>query len=152
MAAKFQTTIDGKAFDWSLSLNVGMLARLRTEAGFEIGRDSEKLAGALFADPETIAKVLWVLIEQQAKAAGISPESFAFSLDGDAIESATTALMEAIINFYHRQIPRATMMERLPGILAKVDQQVVKAINEATEPLKTCAGNSPESSESTAAN
>ena len=150
--AKFQTTIDGKLLDWSLALNVGMLARLRTEAGFEIGRDSEKLAAALFSDPETIAKVLWVLIESQAKTANISPESFAFSLDGDAIEAATTALMEALINFYHRQTPRATMTKRLPGILAEVDQQIVAAINKEMYQSRISAGNLPASPVLTAAN
>ena len=150
---------DSTGREWSLDLNVGMLGKLRTDAGFELGKSqtAERLAETLFADPETLAKVLWVLVESQADAKQVTPESFACSLDGDALEVATTAILEAIIDFFHRAGPRAMLRSRLPEMLHKADTQVMQAIesemSRRTEgPLNPGAGSLPASSASTPAN
>lgn len=127
---------DSEGREWDLSLNVGLVSKLRTDAGFELGKttSAEKLGEALFADPETFAKVLWVCIQQQAEKKGIDPNSFAFALDGDTIEKATTALMLAIIDFFHRRGPGKVMAARLPEILTDLDNKLTtmtqKALNE----------------------
>lgn len=134
--AKFKDS-DGR--EWALSLNVGLVAKLRTDAGFELGKSMNAQIGeTLFGDPEKIAKVLWVLVETQAENRGTSPESFIFALDGPTLESASTALIEAIIDFFHRGEPAKRMKARLPEILAKADRETVQ---EMESTLRESLGN-----------
>lgn len=133
---------DSEGREWDLSLNVGLVTKLRTDAGFELGKttSAEKLGEALFADPETFAKVLWVCVESQAEKKGVSGEAFAFALDGDTIEKATTALMLAIIDFFHRRGPGKVMAARLPDLLKNLDSKIETAIQSR---LNEQLGNSP---------
>jgi len=141
--------------EWELALNVGLLGRLRRDADFDLGKNTnkERLAETLFADPETIVKVLWVIVEKQAEKASVSPEEFGYGFDGSAIESAATAFMEAIIDFFHRPAVAKALTMQLPGMLTEFDARMVGATEKAIEKLKRStlndsAGNSPELSES----
>ena len=144
---------DANGLEWDLTLSTGMLGKLRTDAQFSLSKQggAEQL-GKLLSDPEAFGKVLWVLVEKQAIARNIEPEAFAFSLDGDALEAATTAIIEAVIDFFQRAGSRQTAKAQLPALMAKADNEMNQAIQAAaTEALKTSVGNSAELSASTPA-
>ena len=138
---------DAEGREWKLSLTVGMVTRLRTDAGFELGKASsaDRLGEMLFANPETVARVLWVMIERQAEPLGVTPEAFADGLDGPTIEAASTAILEAIIDFFHRAQPAAAMKNKLPEVLGKMDQRITAAMTAAMDsPSSDNAGDLPE--------
>ncbi len=145
---------DRNGNDWDIRLDVGLVGRLRTDAGFNLGKEmvAERIAETLFTDPESFAKVLWVLCREQAEKRTITPEQFVSGLDFEAINNASLALMEAITDFFHRPAVAAKMKSALPGWMAKVDAMAVEAVDRAfsqTSILRTGAGGSPASSEST---
>jgi hypothetical protein len=51
-------------------------------------------------DVELLGQVLWILCQSQAEEAGISELQFVEAFDMTTLERATTALMEAVIDFF----------------------------------------------------
>jgi hypothetical protein len=143
---------DGKGRDWRLELDVSMLPRLRTDASFELGEAAaagDRFGELLFGRPETVARVLWVLVEADAVAVGVTPEHFAAGLNGPALGRAAAAFMEAVLDFFHpgRAEP---MKARLPRIMTKLNTDVGAAMGRAADSiLSDSAGSSPGSSGST---
>ena len=129
---------DAAGREWFLSLSVGMLRVVRERTGVELGKamGSEKaLAEILFTDPETLARVLWLLVEKQAGVLAVEPESFAEALDGATIERATEALLGAIVDFSPRSTISAAIKGRLPEMLNRMDSAAVKAVEQAMDRL-----------------
>lgn len=142
--AKF---VDAEGREWGLSLTLGKVKRLREECNFVLGKEATntRLAETLFADPETLGRVLWVMIESEAKARDITPEAFANAIDCEALESATLGFMEAITDFFQRPEAAKTIKKRLPELLAETDKKLAEAANQSFDQLmlKNFAGNSP---------
>lgn len=95
---------DAKDRTWNLSLSIGLAKKIRDEVGVDFGNISD---GSVFAelatDPYKFAATLWLMVESQAKAKPgreeVTPEDFAEALTGDVLDSASEALVAAIINF-----------------------------------------------------
>jgi hypothetical protein len=140
---------DSKGQVWELSINVASLRRVKDKLQLDLTRviaqDDNTLAK--LADPETLANVLWVLVEGQAEAKGISPESFAEGLAGESIDSATESLLQELSDFF----PRA-QRTLIKAALAKTEkmQETVIRIGlerlEALNPEKMLAQSSGDSS------
>ncbi|MEX2091388.1 MAG: hypothetical protein WD971_01860, partial [Pirellulales bacterium] len=60
------------------------------------------------ADPVTLVDVLYVLILPQAEEKNVTDEQFASALGGDTLTEATTALLEALCDFF--QEPQRTFL------------------------------------------
>lgn len=95
--------------EWTLVLDAPTIRAVRNECG---GLDLVDLSGEacekLAADPCLLVEVLWVLCRD--KSGGIDAAAFGRRLVGDAIERATTALLEAIADFFpkrRRELARA---------------------------------------------
>lgn len=128
---------DGLGRQWVLHLTLGKVRKLREECGFVLGKEAtnERLAETLFADPETLGRVLWVLIEEQANAEKITPESFADGIDCVALEGATLAMMETITDFFQRPEAAKTIKSRLPELMAKTDKKIAEMASEKMNQL-----------------
>jgi hypothetical protein len=126
---------DGEGREWSIALSVGMVAKLRTDAKFDIGKSitDPKLVQALFEEPETVGKALWVLIERQARERKVEPEDFAFSLTADALEGAINALIEAMVDFFLPSRQRQKVKDKLPEMFAKANEKVNQQITDAID-------------------
>lgn len=143
--AKFKDT---QGQDWDLTLSVGMLGKLRQEAGFDLrAKDAGTQISNLDPYSEQFAQVLWVLVERQALERGLKPEDFVFHLDGPTIEQATQALTEAFIDFFPNARQRQTIRAKLPGILAQMEAEADARMD--AELSKAFAGNWPASAAST---
>lgn len=149
------TDKDGRA--WTLRLTVGSLAAFRA-AGIDLSkalRSAEGLAEILFADPENLVRVLWVLCEGQAKEKGVDPQAFAEGFDGPALESATEALLSAVADFFPRTAVGKALRESQPKTLAAMDRALIQAMTRRAESaistLNDTVGNSPGTSAATPA-
>jgi hypothetical protein len=94
---------DKEGKEWSIDITAGHLKPLREDFGIDL-RDVLKpednsLAEAL-GDPEKLGQILWVFCGPQAEKANITPEDFAFRLDGEAVERAGEALFKAVWAFF----------------------------------------------------
>lgn len=129
--------------DWSLRITTRHLKPLR-ETGFDVGACSKGAEAFLpLADPETLGRVLWVLVGPDAVKAGVSEDDFAGGFDGPTIHAATTALMEAIADFIHSPAVAAALKKKLPGEIASREAKIVRLID-ATGSTDS-AGSAPDS-------
>lgn len=100
---------DNQRRSWNLSLNVWEMKRIRAALGVDlvnavaVGRDGNvqaDLVDRIANDPCLLVDILWVLCEEQAKEEGVSDVDFGSSLAGDAIEEATRAFLDELVDFF----------------------------------------------------
>lgn len=111
---------DAAGREWAVVLNLAAAKKLKDELEIDLldgGESMQRLA----ADPYTMANVLWLLCEKQAIAQNITDEQFGEALAGDPIDEATTALLEAIIDFFP-QGRRKAMKPMLTKMMQIQDQ------------------------------
>jgi hypothetical protein len=128
---------DEQGRPWTLCVNVGTVKKVRGLAKVDLLdlRDGN-LFHELAADPVKLGDVLWVLCEDEAKAANIDEVAFGRALAGDALDAATTALLEEIVDFFpkpQREILRKALAkgrEMQERQVAKAMAQVDKALAE----------------------
>lgn len=145
---------------WNLALSVGTVKRVRDLAGVDLLAVLDKPQSLidLAGDPVRFVDVLYVVIKPQADQVGISDESFGESLDGETVEAATDAFLEALVDFFpgarkttlKRVLDRAKSTARsAEAALTKAldDGTIDQAISEALAGVGTPSSNSPAASE-----
>jgi hypothetical protein len=135
---------DSKGRDWVLDLDLPAFRRVRSRTGFELGKDSK--LGELFDDWVLLGDVLFALVEDQAKSAGIDSEDFGRSLKGDGIENAAAAFIEAYLDFYPSR--RAAALRAMLAMTGRIEADAMELVIEASTTSRSTPGNSPASSES----
>lgn len=94
---------------WRIELTVGSARRVKADTGIDLvnivaignqGKASSEALEKLIDDPFALVDVLYSLCAPQAEKENVGPEAFAELFDAPAIEAATTALVEEIINFF----------------------------------------------------
>lgn len=93
---------DNVGREWAITINVTTLKRCRSLTNFDplsIVESRESLA-RLAADPVLLGDILFALVKPQADERKITDLDFGTALAGDAIERATTALMEELVDFF----------------------------------------------------
>ena len=94
--------------DWTLAVNTSTIKRLRAVLEIDLMDVVEgDLLKRLYADPVLLVDVIYVLCKPQADAAGITDEQFGEAMAGDAIDLATSALIDEIIAFFPSSRDRA---------------------------------------------
>ncbi|HOD83617.1 MAG TPA: hypothetical protein PKG77_19540 [Phycisphaerae bacterium] len=99
-----KTFLDNANRTWTVSITVDSIKRVKGLLGVNlldaVGGDLlEKLVG----DPVLLCDVVFALCKQQAEQLSVSDEDFGRSMAGDAIERATTALLEDLVDFFPGQ-------------------------------------------------
>jgi len=144
--------------EWQLRLTIGMVGRLRTEAGIELGKllDAGKVAEGLIGDPFKLGEILWIMCRAEAEGRGLTtPDEFFELLGPEELQAAVLGVLAAVVDFF--QPGRASETKgKLPGLMDKVNRAadaamaaVVDAEVDAT--LKRLGGSSPASPASTPA-
>jgi hypothetical protein len=125
------TDKDGK--DWSLELTVGIVKRIRNRHQLDIVALDKGALEQLATDPMLLADVLFVICEEEVKSREMSAEEFALALGGNAIDDATNALVEAIIDFFpRRRRPLLRQARAKLDQLEKIqDQELAKMVETA---------------------
>ena len=157
---------DNQNRNWTIVVNVATVKRVRSLLDINLldvvkldanNKPNVDLLEQLASDPILLCDVIYCICKPEADAQNISDEDFGMAMGGDAIEHATTALLEELIDFFpeaKRLVLRKLMnagekvkiqMERSlkleldnPQLDMELEKQVKEYINSST--------NSPESS------
>lgn len=100
---------DNTGRDWQLILNVFQMKRIRARLGVDLvnvialdkdGKVQVDLIDRIANDPCLLVDILWVMVEEQAKVIEVTDEQFGTALAGDAIEEATKAFLDELVDFF----------------------------------------------------
>ena len=126
-----KTFTDNTGRTWSIAINVGAVKRVRASLDVNLLDAVEgKLIERLVSDPILLCDVIFILCQQEAETRGITDEQFGQAMAGDAIDAATSALLEELVDFFptgKRQV--------LTKALAKLKAFEAKAIELANKRL-----------------
>ena len=98
---------DGR--EWQVVLNVFQMKRVRAALGvdlinvIELDKDGQvrvDMIDKIANDPCLLVDILWVLVQDQARTLNVTDEQFGTALAGDAIESATKAFLDELVDFF----------------------------------------------------
>lgn len=118
-----RTFKDNAGRTWTISLTVAAVKRVRDLAKIDLldlanGRVFERLV----ADPVTLCDALYAACKPQADAEGITDEEFGEAMAGDAIEHASKALVEELIQFFPNARERAALSRVVRTMDAAMDR------------------------------
>jgi hypothetical protein len=94
---------------WTLAVNVAAIKRVRAICDVDLNsivemdadnKPSAKLLERLSTDPVLLVDVLYAVCKPEADAKNIGDEDFGRAMAGDAIDHATAALLDEIIDFF----------------------------------------------------
>ena len=100
---------------WTLVVNVATIKRVRALCGVDLnsvievedGKPSAKLLERLSSDPVLLVDVLYAVCRPECERRGVSDEEFGAAMAGDAVEQATDALLDEVIDFFPEAKRRA---------------------------------------------
>ncbi len=104
-----KTFTDNTGRTWTLSVTVGTIKRVRALCGIDLAniitvtpgdRPNVDLLEQLASDPVLLVDVLYAVCKPEADSKGVSDEDFGRAMAGDAIELATSALLDEVIDFF----------------------------------------------------
>lgn len=92
---------DKNGVEWLIEINVDAVKKVKGLAGVDLLDIADgKLMERLMSDPILLVDVLWCLCKEQAASRGVNDEQFGKVMGGDAIDAATTAMLEELVDFF----------------------------------------------------
>lgn len=107
-----KTFTDNANRSWDVEINVATIKRVRDLApgGVDLLDIVEgKLIEKLISDPVLLCDIIYIICKPQADERSVSDEQFGQAMAGDAIEHATTALLEELVSFSPSPRDRANL-------------------------------------------
>jgi hypothetical protein len=96
-----KTFCDNAGHTWTVQVNVDAIKRVRDLAQVNLLEVVEgKLLERLISDPILLCDVIYCLCKPEADSRNISDVDFGKAMGGDAIDGATTALLEELVDFF----------------------------------------------------
>ncbi|MCL2645604.1 MAG: hypothetical protein FWD61_01200 [Phycisphaerales bacterium] len=96
-----KTFVDNAGRTWTVAINVDAIKRVRDLAKVNLLEVIEgKLLERLIGDPVLLCDVIYAVCKPEADAKSISDVDFGRAMAGDAIDGATTALLEELVDFF----------------------------------------------------
>lgn len=158
-----KTFNDNAARSWTVQINVDAIKRVRDLAQVNLLEVVEgKLLERLIGDPVLLCDVIYCLCKPEADGKSISDEDFGRAMGGDAIDGATTALLEELVGFFpqakRRVLAKALAKLRnleaaaLAAVETRLDSpELDREIAQRVAALTSLSGSVPASSDSTPA-
>ena len=159
---------DNTGRTWTLVVNVATIKRVRALCGVDLnsivevedGKPSAKLLERLSGDPVLLVDVLYAVCRPECDRKGVSDEDFGAAMAGDAVEQATDALLDEIVDFFpeakRKAFQRILSASRRFGEAARrrleatlADGRIEDALVSELERLTGLSPSAPESAEST---
>jgi hypothetical protein len=156
-----KTFSDNAGRTWTVQVNVDAIKRVRDLAQVNLLEVVDgKLLERLVSDPILLCDVIYALCKPEADAKSVSDVDFGRAMAGDAIDAATTALLEELVDFFpqgRRAVLakaltklRALETAALKAVDARLDSPELERRMEAElQRLGTWSGDAPASSAST---
>ena len=146
---------------WTVTVNVDAIKRVRSLLDVDLMEAVEgKLIERLIGDPVLLCDVIYCVCKEDADARNVSDEEFGRAMAGDAIELATTALLEELVDFFPQG--KRQLLKKALAKLETLQETMLEVITERLESpeldrqleaelrkLGDSSGDSPASSEST---
>jgi len=126
-----RTFKDNQGREWTVEITVAAIKRVRGLAGvdlMEVLEGSNGLIEKLVRDPVLLCDVIYAACKPQADERQISDEAFGASMAGDAIEHATAALLEELVDFCPSPRDRANL-----GRVLKATRDVMDKARDVVE-------------------
>lgn len=111
------TFTDSAGRSWNLALNFTAAQRVKDVTGVNLLSGTKAIEALLDDDGMRLVGVVMALCQPAMEERGLSDLDFGEGLDGDAIDAATTAFLEAFVNF-----TRPAKRPALRRLLAKVNE------------------------------
>lgn len=91
---------DTNGHEWTIAITVDAIKRVRSMLDVDLLSIIEgKLIERLYRDPVLLCDIVYVVCKPEADQAGIADEEFGRAMAGDAIEHATKALLDDLVDF-----------------------------------------------------
>lgn len=120
-----KTFTDNAGRDWQVCVNVDTFRRVRSVLDVNLmGAVQGDLLEELSTDPILLCNVLYVVCREQADERDVSDEDFGRAMGGDAIESATVALLEELVDFFPSR--RRRVLARALAKLRTVEERAIE--------------------------
>ena len=122
-----KTFNDNAARSWTVQVNVDAIKRVRDLAQVNLLEVVEgKLLERLISDPILLCDVIYCLCKPEADTKGVTDVDFGRAMAGDAIDGATTALLEELVDFFPQGKRR--VLSKALAKLRKLETQVMAAV------------------------
>ena len=130
-----KTFTDNKGRIWTLEVTVATVKRVRALCRVDLNsiveldknnKPSAELLERLSSDPVLLVDVLYAVCKPQADKLGVTDEDFGEAMAGDAIEYATSALLEEVINFFPES--KRMVMQRILSASRKFSEAARKKL------------------------
>lgn len=96
-----KTFVDNAGRTWTVAINVDAVKRVRDLAHVNLLEVIEgKLLEKLIGDPVLLCDVIYSVCKPEADTKSITDVDFGRAMGGDAIDGATTALLEELVDFF----------------------------------------------------
>ncbi len=120
---------DNAGRTWTVDINVATLKRVRGLTGVDLMQVIEgTLIEKLIRDPVLLCDVVYAVCKPEADAAKVSDEEFGKAMAGDAIEAATSALLDELVGFCPSPRDRANL-----GRVLQATHRVMDKARDLTE-------------------
>ena len=127
-----KTFQDNESRNWELAVNVDAVKRVKAHLEVDLLEAVEgNLLERLVGDPVLLCDVIYVICKPQAEAAGVSDEDFGRAMAGDAIDAATMALLEDLVDFFPRA--RRQVLQKALTKLRKLEAMTLDAATKALD-------------------
>jgi hypothetical protein len=139
-----RTFKDNAGREWTVEINVAALKRVRSLVGVDLMQVIEgELIEKLIRDPVLLCDVVYAVCKPQAdlRTPTVGDEEFGKAMAGDAIDAATTAVLEELVSFCPSPTDRANLGRVLKGardvmekaralVTAKLDGGAIERLGE----------------------
>jgi len=121
-----RTFQDNQKRTWEVAINVSVVKRVRGLLALDLlGVMEGGVLERLVNDSCLLCDLIYVVCQDQAKAAKISDEDFGRAMGGDAIDCATSAVLEELADFFPS--PRRGLLKKALAKIEKLEKIAVKA-------------------------
>lgn len=93
---------DSLGRQWTVSIKVSSAKRVQDECGINLLRllDDPQSLDELANNPLTLVDCIYAIVRPQVEDAGLSFDQFCDGLDGQSMDDATVAFIEALVDFF----------------------------------------------------
>ncbi len=121
-----KTFNDNSGRTWTVTINVDAIKRVKSLLDVNLLEAVEgKLLERFVSAPILLCDVIYCICKPEADAKEITDEDFGKAMAGDAIDCATTALLEELVDFFPPQ--RRQLLTKALGKLRKLESMALTA-------------------------
>ena len=129
-----KTFTDNAARAWTIQVNVDALKRVKSLLDVDLMEAVDgKLLQRMLDEPILLCDIIYALCKPQADAAGVTDEDFGRAMAGDAIDNATQALLEELVDFFPQR--RRALLTKVLDKLKKLDSLALATVTDRIEKI-----------------